>query len=629
MAPVAAPLRDLLTSFSPDADFLALSSGDGRIKVWDSVRGRLQTEFADIPAVEAGVAAETKRGHLALDYTCMKWVQLSSKKKRKAGSSLLVLGTGSGDVLALDVAAGQWKWRVSDCHPGGVTAVAYSRHGRIVYTAGTDGMVCKIDASDGSVVGKFRSSSKAVSALAVSSDGKILAAAAGQLRTFDTSDNKKIQKFSGHPVAVRSMVFSNDSQYVLSSGIGERYIAIWKLGGGKTQSSNCILSMEHPAIFVDCKCSDEGEVHILAISEIGVCYFWCGNNVDDLRNKKPTKIVSSESSLSKVQQASSIFAAKLRELDGNNSAHVLLAYGSVVKPSFDKLLVCYGLDINLGISQDGVLLPSIPNTMSKKAQSAKKQETVTALDRANAEDAILPLPKLLTQEKKRKYGVTKPSGDIEPAIHSELPTTKLTQRKVVQRIEDDSVCIEDMMRECGIIDSRVDQSAEDHPGIPTNILSDLFGSGSIKVNTDLPSKKIRAHLRSLKPGDACKLLDNLVSAWKTRSGSTELVLRWIYCLLVIHGRFIPSEKSSKVISNLEKMCAERYTTTEDLLKLSGRLRLISAQVDKVGNNVSEQPAEDMQDAAAPLSDEDEDEEIDETVFGQDSDLSQDSDGDAE
>jgi U3 small nucleolar RNA-associated protein 5 len=51
----------------------------------------------------------------------------------------------------------------------GVTAVAYSRHGRIVYTAGADGMVCKIDPSDGSVAGKFKSSSKAISALAVSS----------------------------------------------------------------------------------------------------------------------------------------------------------------------------------------------------------------------------------------------------------------------------------------------------------------------------------------------------------------------------------------------------------------------------------------------------------------------------
>nr|CAB3496183.1 unnamed protein product [Digitaria exilis] len=627
MAPVAALIRDLLTSFSPNADFLALSSGDGR--VWDAVRGRLQTEFADIPAVEVGAVAETKRGHLALDYTCMKWVQLSGKKKRKAGSSLLVLGTGSGDVLALDVAAGQWKWKVSDCHPGGVTAVAYSKNGWSVYTAGADGMVCRIDASDGSVAGKFKSSSKAISALAVSSDGNILATAAGQLRTFDTSDNKKIKKFSGHPVAVRSMVFSNDSQYVLSSGIGERYIAIWKLDGGKTQSSNCILSMEHPAIFVDCKCSDEGEIYVLAISEIGVCYFWSASNVDDLRNKKPTMITLSDSSLSRAQ-AFSIFAAKLQGVDGPNSAHVLLAYGSVVKPSFDKLLVCYGADINLGISQDGVLLPNTQTTISKKGHSVKKQAKVTALDRANAEDATLPLPKVHTEEKKRKHGVTKPVGDIEPAIHSDLTTTRSIQKRVpVQRNENDGICIEDMMRQRGILETPVDQSTEGHPGIPTNIFSDFFGDGSTKVDANLPSKKIRAHLRSLKPGDACKLLDNLVSAWKTRSGNTELVLRWIYCLLVIHGRFIHSEKSTVLISNLDKMCAERYGATEDLLKLSGRLRLIKAQVGKVANNTSELPTEEMQDATAIQSDEEEEEEVDEMVFGQDSDSSQNSDEDAE
>lgn len=40
------------------------------------------------------------------------------QKKRKLGTSLLVLGTGGGDVLALDVASGQLKWRISDCHPG-------------------------------------------------------------------------------------------------------------------------------------------------------------------------------------------------------------------------------------------------------------------------------------------------------------------------------------------------------------------------------------------------------------------------------------------------------------------------------------------------------------------------------
>ena len=300
---------------------------------------------------------------------------------------------------------------------------------------------------------------------------------------------------------MRTMIFSDNGEYVLSSGVGERYVAIWRLDSGKTQSSSCILSMEHPAIFVDCKCSginaSEGEIHVLAISEVGICYFWSGNSMDDLRNKKPTKIALSESSLPRTKQDFTIFAAKLQGIDGPNSAHVLLAYGSVVKPSFDKLLVCHGKDINLGVSEDGVLLPTIQPTMLQKGQSAKTKGivlvyinyggnnlcvsylyeypncptsqtlfrtggfgrncweillllhsfektinggswaesclffigTITALDRANAEDAILPIPKLHTQEKKRKHGVTKPSGD-ELAIDSDLGTTaRLTEKR--------------------------------------------------------------------------------------------------------------------------------------------------------------------------------------------------------
>ncbi|XP_020248535.1 uncharacterized protein LOC109826005 isoform X2 [Asparagus officinalis] len=39
-------------------------------------------------------------------------------KKKKTGSTLLVLGTGSCDVLAIDVALCRLKWKVSDCYPG-------------------------------------------------------------------------------------------------------------------------------------------------------------------------------------------------------------------------------------------------------------------------------------------------------------------------------------------------------------------------------------------------------------------------------------------------------------------------------------------------------------------------------
>lgn len=45
-------------------------------------------------------------------------VFLIVQNKRKPGHLLLVLGTGGGDVLVLDVSSGQLKWKVSDCHPG-------------------------------------------------------------------------------------------------------------------------------------------------------------------------------------------------------------------------------------------------------------------------------------------------------------------------------------------------------------------------------------------------------------------------------------------------------------------------------------------------------------------------------
>jgi U3 small nucleolar RNA-associated protein 5 len=44
--------------------------------------------------------------------------------------------------------------------------VAYRKHGQSVFVSKVG---CMIDASDGSVVGKFRSSSKAISSLAISS----------------------------------------------------------------------------------------------------------------------------------------------------------------------------------------------------------------------------------------------------------------------------------------------------------------------------------------------------------------------------------------------------------------------------------------------------------------------------
>jgi U3 small nucleolar RNA-associated protein 5 len=38
--------------------------------------------------------------------------------KEKGGAAVVVVGTGSGDVIAWDTTLGELKWRTSDCHAG-------------------------------------------------------------------------------------------------------------------------------------------------------------------------------------------------------------------------------------------------------------------------------------------------------------------------------------------------------------------------------------------------------------------------------------------------------------------------------------------------------------------------------
>ncbi|XP_010259444.1 PREDICTED: uncharacterized protein LOC104598873 [Nelumbo nucifera] len=138
----------------------------------------------------------------------------------------------------------------------GVSAISFSAHALCTYTAGVDGMVCQIDSMTGNILRKFQASTKTISSIVISPDGTTLATAAGQMKIFNCSDNNKIHKFFGHPGAVRCMVFSEDGKYILSSSVGERDLAVWRLGGSKKKSASCVLAMDHPAVFLDCKCRE-------------------------------------------------------------------------------------------------------------------------------------------------------------------------------------------------------------------------------------------------------------------------------------------------------------------------------------------------------------------------------------
>ncbi|KAM0029891.1 putative transcription factor WD40-like family [Helianthus debilis subsp. tardiflorus] len=559
----SANIRDVLTSFSPSLDFLAISSGDGRIKIWDTIKGQVQTDFANIVSTtdETDFFAKPEGGRrMSVDYTCMKWLPLEKKKKRKQRSSLLILGTGGGDILALDVSAGQLKWRVSDCHPGGATAISSPSSGSSVYTAGVDGMICELDSMTGNLLGKFKASAKAISAMCVSSDGKLLATAAAQLKIFSCSDHKKMQKFSGHPVAVRCISFSDDGKYVISSAVGERYIAIWEIDGSKKKSASCVLAMDHPAIFIDSKShgADNSGLSVLAISEMGVCYMWSGTNIDELHNSKPTKVmVSVDDDFSKNYKGAgpTIFSAKLQTFSKPATSQVFLAHGLLIKPTFEKHAVHYGTDVKLSISMDGILLPLTQSHKSKKGQENRNH--ITALDRANTEGALLPVSKIFDA----------------PDVKSR-DTHSLTKDDV--EMDEVTVCLEDRLRDEGILMSDNDLKSN------TVTLSKLLKG--VNLEAVVPQKQMRAAVLSMTPEDACTSLKILLSMWQSRSMNGQYILPWVCCILVHHGRYVKSEESaSQLLDSLHKLTKSKGSVTQSLLQLSGRLQLVTAQINKAAD----------------------------------------------
>lgn len=599
-------IRDILTSFSPSLDFFAISTGDGRIKIWDTVKGQVQTEFADISSTETdNLFAKPESNHLSMDYKCMEWLCLDKKKKRKLGTSLLVLGTGGGDVLALDVAAGELKWRVNDCHPGGVNAISFPPHGSLIYTAGEDGMICELDSISGNLVSKFRASSKAISSISISSDGKILATAAAQLKILNCSDHKKLQKFSGHPGAVRCMIFSEDGRFVISSSAGERYVAIWRIDGSKKQSACCFLAMDHPAIFLDCRSIATGDENntglcVLAISEMGLCYFWHGKSVEELQNAKPTKIcVSCDEILLKKNRGSlpNIFAAKLQTLSKPASGHVFLAYGLLLKPSFEKIVVQSGTDLILRSSLDGILLPISQSNKSKKVSDLHSRTTV--LDRATAEDALLPVPKILSLVEKQ--------GTVRPVVSKD---------EVEVDIDVVTFSMEDRLRLLGILNDR------DH--VTPSSISDSSMLKSISLDANTPKKKIKATILSLDPSETYNLLKALVTAWHSRSFAARYILPWISCILVNHNEYVVSqEPKTQLLDSLYKLAKSKEAAVNQLLQLSGRLQLVTAQIDRATNCKSHTLTHDEHQNES----EDEDEDVDEVVYGVDEESEIDSDND--
>lgn len=230
-------------SLSPDGQTLAMSPERSTVQLWDARDGvllrRLESENSSISVAFSPDARLVAAG--SYDYTVRLWRVID-------GSPVLTM-TGHTDYVA-EVAFspdGQTLasasadrtvrlWRVADGslistlsgHTDRVTSVAFAPDGQTIAAGSDDSTIRMWRVADGTPL--FTLSDIAVSGLAFSPDGQILASAGSWekiVRLWRASDGAELGTLEGHTETVTSVAFSPDGA-TLASASEDKTIRFWR-----------------------------------------------------------------------------------------------------------------------------------------------------------------------------------------------------------------------------------------------------------------------------------------------------------------------------------------------------------------------------------------------------------------
>ncbi len=209
-----------LNALSPDQQILASGSHDKSIKIWNLQTGKLICTFGNL--LTWGAHKETVS---CLAFTPDKQTLISGGLDR----SLTSLISGS-----LDGTLKFWNLQTRDKPRTfkaslGVKAIAISRDGQFIASAGWDGKIRLWHIETGEVLHTLEGHSYSVNCFTFSPDGRTLASAGTYDKTillWNVHTGQLLHSLTGHENAVTCLAFSWDGQ-TLVSGSQDKTIKVW------------------------------------------------------------------------------------------------------------------------------------------------------------------------------------------------------------------------------------------------------------------------------------------------------------------------------------------------------------------------------------------------------------------
>ncbi len=192
-------------AFSPDGKWIASTSMDHTVRLWDTATGSAGPVLAGHTDEVYAVAFAPDGHHLA-----------SAGYDRK----VIIWDLSSGK--ALRTLQGFADWSVT---------IAYAPDGRELAVGSMDGSVTIFDPSDGKTIRTMKPQMM-VTALAISPDGRFVATGLKSVMLSDITSGRTEKTLDGPGNLISSVAFSQDGRFV-AAGSWDKTARLWEVGSGK------------------------------------------------------------------------------------------------------------------------------------------------------------------------------------------------------------------------------------------------------------------------------------------------------------------------------------------------------------------------------------------------------------
>ncbi|XP_052183706.1 uncharacterized protein LOC127795830 isoform X2 [Diospyros lotus] len=568
-------LKSLITSFTSEGDYLAILYPTGIVKIWNTKGGNLFAEWAQSNA------------NSEVSFSCMACSFIGKKRRKEGGTFLLALGSLAGEVLAVDVLAGERKWNMTGCHAG-ISGLSFTNGGRTLHMVSEEGMAYKMNSETGEVVKQFKVSKRHISSTATSHDEKALATALGKVRIFSWETGKELLKFTADEDILHHISIADEVKTIITSGSGQKHLQVWKcdLSTGAVIKGP-VLSMRRPPIALECKNGANEEVVVLSVSESGVAYLWNLKTISE-EEITPTKVtvkpsrdeMDLQNDRSTRKSRFSIMAARLHALESDGRVTVLIAYGSTVCPQFSLL------DISSS-GEDIVVSPG--NEMKKTSQTIQENGAlpVKGLHGKDLEAVAIPIQ----SEKANKRHATSDLdlADTENKVDIEMGHGEPMQGRKID-VDLNEPTMGEKLANLTLLDNSEIKSLEENHAKPPSadsvhvLLKQALHADDrallLNCLSTQDEKVIANSVSLLNPAHVLKLLNLLITVTESRGAVLARALPWLRSLLLEHASGIMSQESSLIaLNSLYQLIESRVSTFHPALQLCSRLDLLYKGTD--------------------------------------------------